>query len=169
MPSGALRKEEAPLGSEPAFQQCGRTGLRSSGGRGTLGFAPLLKRGNQEQKQSVSILLCELASVLLPTYPHNIRKPQLKPSQTPEQMLRCLSPGLNWLMGLCSSPPTPQGDTSKPQLLSEAQDSCGLAKKKGKDNGTATTTTAAHCHIPEGHLQSPIPATSQKDIPRAPS
>lgn len=53
VPSRAIGKEEASLGPEPAFQQCGRTGLRSLGGRGTLGFAPLLKRGNQEQKQLV--------------------------------------------------------------------------------------------------------------------
>lgn len=53
VPSRDIRKEEAPLGSEPAFQQCGRTGLSGLGGRGTLEFAPLLKRGNQKQKQLV--------------------------------------------------------------------------------------------------------------------
>lgn len=53
VPSGDIWKEEAALGSEPAFQQCGRTGLRSLSGRGTLGFAPLSKRGNQKQKQLV--------------------------------------------------------------------------------------------------------------------
>lgn len=53
VPRGAMGKEEAPLGSEPAFQQCGRTGPRSLGGRGTLGFAPLLERRNQEQKPLV--------------------------------------------------------------------------------------------------------------------
>lgn len=103
------------------------------------------------------MLLCELASVLPPAYSLHIVKLQLKPSQAPEHLLRCLSPGINLLLVPCSSPATRQGDTSKPQLLSETQNSHVLTKKKGKDNGTTSTTAAAHCHIPEEQPQSPIP------------
>lgn len=152
IPRGAMGKEEAPLGSEPAFQQCGRTCPRSLGGRGTLGFAPLLERGNQEQKQlafhaAVWAGFCPASSI-----PTAYRE---APAETQSSTEHLLSPGINWLLVPCSSPATWQGETSKPQLLSETQNSHGLTKKEEKDNGTATTTAAAHCHISEGHPQTP--------------
>lgn len=110
------------------------------------------KEGIRSKSNWLSMLLCELASVLPPPYPLHIGKLQLKPSQAPEHLL---SPGINWLLVPCSSPATRQGETSKPQLLSETQNSRGLTKKEKKDNGTASTTAAAHCHISEGHPQTP--------------
>lgn len=68
-------------------------------------------------------------------------------------------------MGLCS-PPALQIDTSIPQILPETQNSYGLAEQKRKDNFTATTTATAHCHVPEGHLQSPIPEMPSWAYPR---
>lgn len=69
-------------------------------------------------------------------------------------MLRCLSPGINWLMGPCSPPPTLQVDTSKPQLLSEEHDSRGLTKK-GKDNGTANHQCSCSLTHPRGTSPEP--------------
>lgn len=93
----------------------------------------------------------------------HVMKLQLKLSQTPECLLGWLQP---WLQA-SSSPSMLQVSTSIPQILPETQNSHGLAKKKRKDNFTATTT-AAHCpgHIPEGHLQSPIPETLSWAHPR---
>lgn len=77
---------------------------------------------------------------------------QLKPSQTPEHLLRWLqlAHGAGFIVL--------QVGMSIPQILPETQNSYDLAKKKRKDNFTATSTAAAPAtHVPEGHPRRSVP------------